>query len=365
MKKNNIECTDYIIYIITTMNMEINQFFQKYFSIENLNARSFKSLQKNGLLSNNIEWIALEKIHGANFSFITNGEKLETAKRTGIISSEEYFFNYQIVVERYSQDVFNIFNKIKKNIDNLMSIQIYGELFGGAYPDMYVKDIKPIQKGVYYNPDIDFLIFDIKINYKTESGIPENNYSEFLSHDEVINYISKTNIRIVPEISRAIFTDIIKMDPVFHTKVPAMYGLPQINNNLAEGYVFKMNARHLCNIFRPIIKSKNDDIFGEVHKSSIKYDIKDLLLKNSEIGSSYEEIKCYLTKNRFDGIIGKIGPDNKPAKIIGCFIADALREYEITLDADKKIEYNKNKRNISKNITIYISNNPEIQSWFK
>nr|URM62377.1 ligase 2 [Mimivirus sp.] len=96
------------------MNMEINQFFQKYFSIENLNARSFKSLQKNGLLSNNIEWIALEKIHGANFSFITNGEKLETAKRTGIISPEEYFFNYQIVVERYSQDVLNIFNKIKK-----------------------------------------------------------------------------------------------------------------------------------------------------------------------------------------------------------------------------------------------------------
>nr|WBF70958.1 RNA ligase 2 [Megavirus caiporensis] len=345
--------------------MEVTQIFQKYFSIENLNARSFKSLQKNGLLSNNIEWIALEKIHGANFSFITDGVKIETAKRTGIIHSEEYFFNYQIVVERYNKDVFNIFNQIKKNIDDLMSIQIYGELFGGAYPDMYVKDVKPIQKGVYYNPDIDFLVFDIKINYKTESGIPDNNHSEFLSHDEVINYISGTKIKIVPEISRAIFADIIKMDPVFHTKVPTMYGLPQIDNNLAEGYIFKMNTRHLCNIYRPVIKSKNDNIFGEVHKSSIKYDIKDLLLKDTEVGGFYGEIKCYLTKNRFDGIIGKIGPDNKPAKIIGCFIADAMREYETTLDKEKKIDYIKNKKNISKNLTIYISNNQEIQSWLK
>jgi len=40
-------------------------------------------------------WIVQEKIHGANFCFITDGETIEYQKRTSIITLKDDFFGFQ------------------------------------------------------------------------------------------------------------------------------------------------------------------------------------------------------------------------------------------------------------------------------
>nr|AEX63037.1 RNA ligase 2 [Moumouvirus Monve] len=244
--------------------MELAKNFQKYFSIENPK-KIIKSLEKNDYTNDKYEWIVLEKIHGANFSFITNGETIYAAKRTAIIQPGEYFYDYESIVEKYKEDVFKVYNEIFYKTKNIMSIQIFGELFGGLYPNYNDKKINPIQTGIYYNPKIDFMVFDIKINYLTDNFNVQNDKSEFLSHDEVLFYLSTTKFKHVPIIGRGQFNDIIKMEPVFFTQVPGVYELPHVDNNYAEGYIFKLNARHSCDTLRPIIKSKNDTLFGEIH----------------------------------------------------------------------------------------------------
>ncbi|AVL94635.1 RNA ligase 2 [Moumouvirus australiensis] len=341
--------------------MELAKNFQKFFSIENPKKRIVKTFIKNNFTDNKNEWVVLEKIHGANFSFITDGENIYAAKRTAIISPGEYFFNYEIIVEKYKADILEIYKKINSDFPNIMSIQIFGELFGGLYPNYNYEDVKPVQKGIYYNPNVDFMVFDIKINFTTNDFQIRNDKSEFLSHDEVLFYLSSTNFKHVPIITKDNFNNIINLDPVFFTKVPNIYGLPHVDNNYAEGYIFKLNTRHSCDVVRPILKSKNNTLFGEIHDQKEKF----LVNCSSSFNIFVEEIKNYLTKNRYDGIIGKIGPDNKIPKIIGCFIADALKDYESSLDYEKTTYYKKSRKNIFNDLTIFINQNEEIMSWIK
>ena len=58
--------------------------------------------------------------------------------------------------------VFLIVDKIKNEYTDAMIIIIYGELFGGIYPDINT-GFKPVQKGIYYSPSIHFIAFDIYI----------------------------------------------------------------------------------------------------------------------------------------------------------------------------------------------------------
>ena len=48
-------------------------------------------------------WIVTEKIHGANFCFICDGNTIRCAKRKAILQSEDRFFQFQRIKERYSQ----------------------------------------------------------------------------------------------------------------------------------------------------------------------------------------------------------------------------------------------------------------------
>lgn len=50
--------------------------------------------------------------------------------------------------------------KVIGEIPDCKQICIYGELFGGTYPNSE-SNYKPVQSGVYYSPDLHFYAFDI------------------------------------------------------------------------------------------------------------------------------------------------------------------------------------------------------------
>ncbi|CAI2177045.1 16003_t:CDS:2 [Funneliformis geosporum] len=105
-------------------------------------------------------WVDTEKLHGANLSFITNGKEIKCARRSAILREKEQFYNHQIQLQKYSKNIFSIYNRMKeKDLIKGEMIIIYGELFGEFLPfDLF--DGK------------DFVDFDITIDLFKENDIP-------------------------------------------------------------------------------------------------------------------------------------------------------------------------------------------------
>jgi hypothetical protein len=73
--------------------------FKKYNSIENSYQEDFiTNIKRQGF--SDLEYVVQEKIHGANLSFMTDGQSIISAKRTGIILEGEQFFNSKLVQEK-------------------------------------------------------------------------------------------------------------------------------------------------------------------------------------------------------------------------------------------------------------------------
>ena len=81
------------------------------------------------------KWVVTEKIHGANFSFHTDGEVVRVARRRDFLEENENFFNCHTAtfMETYPDKVRKIHGLVierfsEKEIDQ---VSVYGELFGG------------------------------------------------------------------------------------------------------------------------------------------------------------------------------------------------------------------------------------------
>ena len=106
--------------------------FKKYNSIENSYQDDFiSSIIEQGF--GDLDYVVQEKVHGANLSFITDGQNILSAKRTELILDSEQFFNSKLVQEKYSDKIFNLFKEVCKSFET-KTVTIFGELFGGGYP---------------------------------------------------------------------------------------------------------------------------------------------------------------------------------------------------------------------------------------
>ena len=131
-----------------------------------------------------IDWCVTEKVHGANFSFHVDGDRLfiRCAKRTGFLQPKDDFFGYQSVMQKLSPNIqqaaMGILNRDQLEGDTTHKIQtivFYGELFGGYYPGYHDNSGSeesmdpPVQTGIWYCPHKEFILFDIAIIYSDYS----------------------------------------------------------------------------------------------------------------------------------------------------------------------------------------------------
>lgn len=90
------------------------------------------------------KWVALEKIHGANFSFTVDadvhasGSKINSprpAKRSGFLKNGENFFGVQkhpSFLEKEGEKARKVFDTVRsKYLSDVSSVTVFGELFGG------------------------------------------------------------------------------------------------------------------------------------------------------------------------------------------------------------------------------------------
>ena len=297
--------------------------FKTYNAIENAyQARVIEQIRMQGF--GDEVFIVQEKVHGANFSFFTDGKEIKIAKRTAFIEKDEKFFNAHHILERYRKNVIEVFQKVKTIHPDVETVVIYGELFGGGFKHKDVEPVKDavkVQKGIEYAPYNEFYAFDIKLN-----GIT------YLDTEVVNQIFEETGFFYAKILFQGTLEDALKFPNVFNSKIPAWLGLPELENNMCEGTIVKtLKTKYFGNGARIILKNKNEKW---VEKSKmVKKEAKTVHKQvhfSEKAQEIWEEIQKYVTANRLNNVVSKIGEFEPKmiGKVIGLFSQDILEDFQ-------------------------------------
>jgi Rnl2 family RNA ligase len=275
--------------------------FRKYSSIENGYREKFIHQIIQHPDFHTVQWQVTEKIHGSNLSFITNGNKVKIAKRSGFTDGS--FFGCHEVLEKYRNNIIGLFHRMNLGL-TYSHIQVFGELFGPG-----------IQKGVDYGNEKDFAAFDILVT-------TISNVSFYLSTRRVEELTKTFNIPHVPVIhSEVSFQEAMNVSPVFDSLILGK------ENNKAEGVVIKPQFPKFLNCgTRIIIKNKNE-AYKEKQLSSKKV-VKETF--SDTMNSVLSEMLQYNTEERIHSAISKIGKITQKdfGKLLGVVSHDLLEDWE-------------------------------------
>ncbi|MDQ1858252.1 RNA ligase, Rnl2 family [Chryseobacterium sp. WLY505] len=297
--------------------------FKTYNAIENAyQARVIEQIRMQGF--GDEVFIVQEKVHGANFSFFTDGKEIKIAKRTAFIEKDEKFFNAHQILERYRKNVIEVFQKVKTIYPDVETVVFYGELFGGGYKHKEVEPVKDavkVQKGIEYAPYNEFYAFDIKLN-----GIT------YLDTEVVNQIFEETGFFYAKILFQGTLEEALKFPNVFNSKIPVWLGLPELEDNRCEGTIVKtLKTRYFGNGARIILKNKNEKW---VEKSKmVKKEGKTVQKQihfSEKAQEIWEEIQKYATANRLNNVVSKIGEFEPKmiGKVIGLFSQDILEDFQ-------------------------------------
>jgi len=315
--------------------------FKKYSSIENSYRQKFLNyIVEQGKADG--EWTVSEKVHGANFSFVVGEKGIKFAKKTNFIKEDEDFYNHQVIVNKYSNNVNALFEHIKTIKEDVEQITVFGEIFGGNYPHPDIENdnnISAVQKEIHYSPEIDFYGFDIMINGKT-----------YLNQDEADVLFEMFDFFYAKSLFRGTLEECLAFEKEYVTTIPTRLGLPTIDGNIGEGNVIKpIEPKFLWSGSRVVVKNKTakfSEKKNKVHKIKEK-------IKLSEVGvKMLEEMSCLVTENRLKNVLSHHGKVNQKdfGKLMSLLNKDVIDDFmkdfeEEFMELDKK-----ERKEITKNV---------------
>lgn len=272
-----------------------------------LDEAGFRQLEKT-------QWVVTEKIHGANFCFISNGRELSCANRKNILGPQDNFFQYQSVARQLQERIFKLFQRVQQRYSTASMIFLYGELFGGGYPHPQVvanPAFQPIQTGIFYTPEIAFCAFDLALSNKARGE--ERIY---LDYAEAIELFKEVDLLYARPLLIGSFQEALNYPLGFQSTLPALLGLPALpTDNRAEGIVIKPYYTIVVSskkgLLRPILKKKipefaEDKRFSQAQKWSDQAHT--FAQEQEHLEALKWEVFNLVTENRLQSAISKIGP---------------------------------------------------------
>ena len=285
-------------------------------------------------LNHPMEWYCSEKVHGCNLSFIVDRVKqseykVEVANRSCVLSQSSVSF-YPKTIEQLEKKFgpmsIQLFESIERVLPKwaeldlsgelneqlkLKSVQIYGELFGGLFPNKKPSDSKAIQSGIHYCPHHDFYAFDVLLGF--ENG--KQSWAVFNNVDPLLDECG-FKVRAQP-LFKGTLDECLEFDVKFNTKLPETF-YPEIVkernaswkdlDNICEGVVIKPTK---YNIFveteRAVIKKKNEKFLETEASDKPQQPVKKEKGDSEELVQVWNELSRYITSNRLDNVLSKIG----------------------------------------------------------
>lgn len=192
-------------------------------------------------------WVALEKVHGAQLVVGVAGAEVRFGKRKEWLEAGADFFGWQLIAAGLAEAVGALARKL-----GAVQLVAYGELFGGGYPHPDVPPVsglQPVQTGIWYCPDVRWAVFDVLVATGDEDA------GELLAHSELEALAHEVGLLTPPVVARGRRGELASLPVRAPTRVPALLGLPPLEANIAEGLVFKPDARFRAGE-RPVLKRK-------------------------------------------------------------------------------------------------------------
>lgn len=193
-----------------------------------LEDRGYRALKKS-------PWVVTEKIHGANFALLSDGQAVRCAKRKALLAEGEDFFGHTALLPRLVPAVLRLHARVREQHPDAVHVTLYGELFGGAYPHPdvpTVPGVQAVQTGVYYSPRIEFCAFDLA----REDAQGERHY---LDAEVLLRLCEEEGVLAAKPLFVGSYEEALEYPTGFESHVPGWLGLPPLPGNLAEGVVIK------------------------------------------------------------------------------------------------------------------------------
>lgn len=267
-----------------------------------------------------VKWVATEKVHGANFCFIVENGEIVCAKRTGLLQGDEDFFGYKKMLVKLKSEILQCPDSINfilqnsrpemKSLLGYSKLHLFGELCGGKYPNLNSnKNIFPIQTGIWYSNNIEFVLFDVAVTVLNDQVKPEMTFLDFRI---TLELAKSRNLLCVPIVDEGNFEQMINVSVDFPTQVPKLLHLDPISDNFAEGVVIRPMEAILVStkygISRAILKKKRpefaeDSRYHQATKSAV-------VKKDNSINATeyiLSEAICMVNRNRLNAAISKYG----------------------------------------------------------
>lgn len=284
--------------------------FKKYESIANdNNTRTIEYYRENGLTTD--MWYATEKVHGANFSFISDGKTVDYARRGEVLQPGESFMGYENFLGELPEKVKALANYLGT------TIQVVTEFYGqGVVNKGAIKYRNDDKKG--------FVAFDIL----------DLNTGKFLSYPINFELFDRFDIDRVSVFETGTFEDLLKLDLNYKSQVAARYN---VQSNV-EGIVMKPYLDTRTETGERVILKRVTTEFAESRpvmkeKKVVVYE---------EIGDANKTlIQMYNTDVRLGKVAAKFGilPTDKSkfATLLIELAKDINDEFEVALD-DKLVK---------------------------
>ncbi|MCB9639387.1 MAG: hypothetical protein H6728_15380 [Myxococcales bacterium] len=273
------------------------------------------------------EWVATEKIHGANFCVMCDGEQVRFGKRKGFLEEEESFFGHDLIASTLSDAAFSLAWSFQEVCPEARVLLVYGELYGGAYPHpdvAPVEGVQAVQTGVSYRPDIGFSVFDI-------AWLDDKGERRYLGFDQMTEKAISSGFAVAPLLFRGKMAEGLALSTHFTTKIPAALGLPALAwSNDAEGFVLRPVEETLVETakgpVRPLLKRKHK-LFSE----DARYHQARVWSRHDDYASlaSWEgRIRELATTQRVSNAVSKIG-HIRPTDTMRCEQLETLLQEDI------------------------------------
>lgn len=193
------------------------------------------------------DWVATEKVHGAHFAVVCDAQvcdavdsdavEVRPAKRRELLDEDalDSFFGVSRLWPTLAVAAGRCAAALRRASGAAEAqVTLYGELAGGGYPhgDVEAVDLaQPVQTGVWYAPDLFWLVFDAQLS------VGERRW--WAAERTVRSAAEEAGLAVVPVLARGPLSRLQDLPAAFPSRVPALFGLPEIEDNLAEGYVLK------------------------------------------------------------------------------------------------------------------------------
>merc|ERR1719203_234301 len=212
---------------------------QKYPSINDADLVQVDKIHKS-VQGTDVEFVAVEKVHGSNFAFEFDGRSIEYFSRNRRLEKEERFVGKTApgeAMRRYHEAVREAFRLCSESVSGgVDSVVVYGEYFGGWYPNVGLQCKEPgagapVQKDVVaYAPAHHFLAFDLAVD------------GAYMDFDKARDVLTRAGFPLVAApLTRGSFEECMAFNvESLCTTIPGLLGLPPCEAfSIAEGVIVK------------------------------------------------------------------------------------------------------------------------------